>query len=266
MKLPDIGPYEDIFYSYAEKFRQGGPEDMENIDYKICHSLRVREYAQTIVASLELDRTCARTALLAALFHDIGRFPQYGMYKTFLDRQSQNHGLLGSKTLRDAGFFSGLAEGEQRLIAGAVLLHNRRGVPASLSHEVRFITGIVRDADKLDIIPYRLSNLQTGSPQHPSKSLGLEAGPEAYSEEIYNDVMSGRMGRYSAMGLVNDFIMTMCGWVYDFNHSITCRLCLERGYMDTLLGHLPPIPEMKALGERVRERLIMGSCREKTPL
>lgn len=251
MNLPDVARYIKSFHDYVETFRQGSPEDRSCIDQKHTHSLRVLELAKPIIRSLNLVPACSRAALLAALFHDVGRFPQYTRYKTFLDRQSENHGLLGAKTLRRKRLLDGIDCAEQKIITGSVLLHNRRHIPASVSEEVHMLTNIVRDADKLDILSFIVSYFDPASDQNPAKTMNLKPHPTAYTETIYDHIMAGRLGTYEDMQWVNDFKMTLCSWVYDFNFSASRRLCIEQGYMEALIRTLPETRAMKTLGKKI---------------
>lgn len=253
--MPDIESYIESFLTYVEDFRQGSPEDIGNIEYKRSHSLRVLENAKAIAGSLSLEPSCYRLALLAALLHDVGRFSQYRRYKTFLDRQSENHGLAGARVLRNSGLLAGTAPDEQKIIRSAVLLHNRRHIPKYVSGSVHMLTAIVRDADKLDIMPLIISNLDPSSDQNPVITLHLKPHPTAYTKSVYASVMAGRLGKYKEMQWVNDFKITLCSWVYDFNFPATRQLCIERGCMDALIQTLPESPEMKTLGKKIRDEL-----------
>ena len=56
-------------------------------------------------------------AKTAALFHDIGRFPQWKHYSTFVDSVSEDHALLGLEVLsRHKGFEADLPQNKERLI------------------------------------------------------------------------------------------------------------------------------------------------------
>ena len=46
-----------------------------------------------------LTRPGGTVAEAIALFHDVGRFPQYARYKTFRDSISTNHAALGASVL-----------------------------------------------------------------------------------------------------------------------------------------------------------------------
>ena len=253
--MPEIEAYIKLFLSYVEDFRQGSPEDISNIEYKRGHSLRVLENAKAIAGSLNLEPSCYRLTLLAALLHDVGRFPQYRRHKTFLDRVSENHGLAGARVLRNSGLLAGIAPDEQKIIRSAVLMHNRRHIPKYVAENVRMLTAIVRDADKLDILPLVISNFDPASEQNPVISLHLKPHPTAYTPTVYASVMSGCLGKYKEMHWVNDFKITLCGWVYDFNFPATRKLCIERGCIDELIQTLPETPEMTALGKKIREKL-----------
>ena len=68
--------------------------DMNNpkIKLKYDHTFRVVENAKEIAKSLNLDDKEKNRALVCALFHDLGRFPQVTEYDTFIDELSFDHG------------------------------------------------------------------------------------------------------------------------------------------------------------------------------
>ena len=58
------------------------------------HSLRVCNEILNIGKNHNLTDNNLRLAEAMALFHDIGRFEQYTRYQTFVDKKSENHGVM----------------------------------------------------------------------------------------------------------------------------------------------------------------------------
>ena len=100
----DIMGHRERFLAFVENYvagAQNGP-----LRLKVEHSFRVLEHAE-LLATTELsaapeaaDQETARAALLAALYHDCGRFPQFRDYHTFMDAQSVDHAQLGVDVIR----------------------------------------------------------------------------------------------------------------------------------------------------------------------
>jgi len=242
-----INRYLDWFQNFARGFMQGSPEDDKNIMIKIDHSLRVLDNARKITRSIDPDHSLTLLCHLAALFHDVGRFPQYTRFRTFNDRISANHARLSVDVLREVDILSELSSEHRRLILGAIFLHNRRTVPYGLGSDLNLMARIIRDADKLDIFPVMLSHLEPGSPRNGVVTLNLKPHPTAYTEKILHDVQSRKLGKYEEMVWINDLKLLQCSWVYDLNFPVSRRMVLELGYIERTLDLLPEEPEFMAL-------------------
>ena len=235
------------FEDYVRGFAQPAPKAQENIDLKREHTLRVLEEAQRIIASLGLNAESARPVELAALFHDIGRFPQFAEYGTFQDRQSVNHGLLGYKELRRRQLLPEMAWGEKKQILLTVLLHNRARVVPGLPPELDSMLRIVRDADKLDVIAVLISHFDPGPQQNAVVTLGLPDEPDKLSPAALGQVRSRQMVRYEQMTWVNDFKLLLLSWIYDLNFRQTRNEFLKRGYVRRIVRTLPRTHELEEL-------------------
>ena len=244
------------FESFAQGFMQGSSEDDKNIRLKIDHSLRVLDNARKITQSLDLDHDLALLSHLAALFHDVGRFPQYAEFRTFNDRISANHARLSVDVLREVDILSELNPEHRRLVLGAIFLHNRRYVPSGLAPNLDVMARIIRDADKLDIFPVLLSHLQPGAPQNGVVTLNLKPHSTQYTEKILQDVQTGKMGKYEEMVWINDLKLLLCGWVYDLSFQVSRKIVVERGYIERIFDLLPKEPEFLSLREKLQAELI----------
>ena len=63
-------------------------------------------------------------------------------------------------------------------------LHNRRFLPRGLPAELRYLTQIVRDADKLDIFAVMLAHFNPGAPHNKVVNLELKPHPDKYTPGI----------------------------------------------------------------------------------
>ena len=117
------------------------------------------------------------------------------------------------------------------------------------------MTRIVRDADKLDIFPVLISHFLPNSPLNGVVTLNLEPHPTAYTEEIFQSVRAGRIGKYEAMVWINDLKLLVCSWVYDLNFPVSREIVLQKGYLDAIFRSLPSSPEFVALREQLNEEL-----------
>jgi hypothetical protein len=232
------------------------PQDragQKNMALKLDHSLRVFQEAQTLVKAENIPAHLARTALFAALFHDIGRFAQYVQYQTFNDRESVNHARLAVSTLKQLGFLDHLAEKDRKVVLSAVILHNRRFLPPHLPKQTVVPAWIVRDADKLDIYMVMIQHLQPGAEINPVVTLGLRDEPDRYNEDLLDQILAGELGDYNRMGTLNDFRLLLCSWVFDLNFATARQALHERGYLQSLLKNLPDTDRIRQFGQKIRQ-------------
>ena len=122
----DILKAKKVFKQYVEKYN---PED-EKIKIKIAHIERVSQIAKKLAEQLNLDEEDIELAELIGLLHDIGRFEQARVYKTFRDKDSINHGEYGVKILFDNGLIREFIATDRfdEIIKLAILNHNRADI------------------------------------------------------------------------------------------------------------------------------------------
>ena len=132
--------YESIFNNYYQQF-----DDNEYwIRYKYDHIMRVVDYAVKIAKSLNMSEDDLELVRICALFHDIARFKQYATYHCFEDVKTFDHGDEGYNILKELGI-------DNYTILMSTKNHNKYKIDESLDAKTKFITSIIRDADKVDI-------------------------------------------------------------------------------------------------------------------
>ena len=243
------------FEEHVRGFLTGHAEDDSHIELKKQHSLNVLAEARAITQALGLGSRLADAAHLAALLHDVGRFPQYRDYKTFRDGLSTDHALLGVRSLRVRGVLDPLGPSLRALVLGAVAMHNRRVVPRGVSPDLGTVTRVVRDSDKLDIVRIMLEHLRPGGKRSNVVVLHMADEPERYSGEIVTQIRAGRIGDYAFMRYENDFKLLLLSWVFDLNFAPARRAFLERGHVEELFGLLPRTPELTQLQDSIYDVL-----------
>ena len=70
---------------FFENFVNQFDKNNKKIKHKYDHTYRVVEYAKKIAKSINLNEKEYNRAIICALFHDLGRFPQIKEYNTFTD-------------------------------------------------------------------------------------------------------------------------------------------------------------------------------------
>lgn len=239
MNREDLERLNTWFSSYCERFTADAGADPRPYAVKMEHTGNVCGNILRIAGTLSLGAAGTALAEIVALFHDIGRFPQYQRYGTFRDSISVNHAALGAKVLLEERVLAGLPEREQRIITNAVTLHNVLTLPDGLDDEVLLYTKLIRDADKLDI--WRVFEEYYALPV-PERSdvIGL-ALPEApgYNEAVLGRLLEGRMVEHVMISCQNDFRLLQLSWAYDLNFPGSFRILSERGSIDALAAKLP---------------------------
>ncbi|GFM33422.1 HD domain-containing protein [Desulfovibrio subterraneus] len=263
--LPDIAAHEAWFEAWTAGYLTDDEQDNRYIELKRNHTMRVLENARRIVGTLDMPEHVARTALLAALYHDVGRFPQYAQYRTFSDQRSVNHGILGCKTLRRLGVLNGGSRNEAALcesrstqanVLASVAMHNRFRVPSGISSALRAVTDVVRDSDKIDIFPVMIATFTRDGSENDVVTLHLEEKEGAWSPGILESLRERRLASYKDMRYVNDFKLLLGSWVFELNYAESRLMLRERGLVEALLATWPEHPDVVAMKDVVREALM----------
>ncbi|NDV20578.1 HD domain-containing protein [Pseudodesulfovibrio sp. JC047] len=246
----DLSPYIVSLTQFANTHLKGEADHDYHITLKLDHSLRVLQNAQIILEAENISGHTADLAQLAALFHDIGRFPQYAQYGTFKDSDSINHGRLGVLTLRDHPFLDTLSDTDARRIKAVIGLHNVKQLAPSTPEPVATLTKIVRDADKIDIIQIVLDHLSPQAATKPVVIHDLINDPLRYSDALYDAAFNGTIGDITLLRYCNDFILLLIGWLAALNYATSVSLIAQRGLVERAFSLLPDDAKIVALRKR----------------
>lgn len=236
-----------VFMEYGAGFFSDDPHITSHVLLKIEHTLRVVDTANAILQA----ESClhaepkGRVLLLAALYHDIGRFEQFTRYRTFSDAHSRNHGHLGVRVLHRLGLLRGEGREVRNAIFRCVGLHNRFVLPAShqgLAHDPLLA---LRDADKIDILRVMRGNLGPGAQPDDAVVMHLENRPGAYSPEIMRALEEGRVASFLDMRFINDFRLLLCTWTGELRFAASRKIVRQEGTLDSVLDALADLPEAR---------------------
>ena len=86
-----------VFWDHVHKYDAHDP----NILKKIVHSFAVANNAFNIACSLGFNQEDRMFCYIMGLFHDIGRFEQWKLFKAFNDKTTMSHGVLGVKAFKE---------------------------------------------------------------------------------------------------------------------------------------------------------------------
>lgn len=234
------------FDSYVEPFLLTDEEGAKNIRLKIEHTQKVCAAMKLLATGEGLGENETLIASAVALLHDVGRFPQYRRWRTFLDSASDNHARLAIDVIREEQILADLDHSEQLLIEEAVRFHNMLEPPATIKSPTRQYINLIRDADKLDIWRVFVELLvQPPEERASAATLGLPELPDVASEQCVAALNSGSIVPLNTISCFNDFKLLQISWVYDLTYATSRRILLERGYIPALAATLPEREEIR---------------------
>ena len=261
--------FQEWFRRHVLTFRESDPIHQRSIDMKEEHTFRVCTATERITAGLGLSENDRRIAFVTALFHDIGRFPQYRQYRTFRDPDSENHAKLSIRELNRHRILHSLDSAERQLISRAIIFHNRRRLPDYLDPETRLYCQLIRDADKIDILRVMVEQFQMEeSLRNPVITLGLEAN-SSVREEVYGVLFEGRAMSYTELKTTNELKVLQMSWVFDINFRPTFEMLRERNDIGVLAATMPDTPRLREALDFVNtyiDRRLQGYGEEKSNL
>lgn len=255
--------YEQAFLEYGRSFLGDDAAVNDHVRLKMEHSLRVLAHARELAACEEslAPRFICRPLVLAAQFHDVGRFEQLRRYNTFADDVSCNHGLLGARVLHEKGFLQAEAPDIRRAATALVALHNRFTLPERLVNSPKAAKRLLalkalRDADKLDILYVMVKQLMPGQPLDKVILLNAKDQPDACNPAVVAALREGRTALYRDIRYVNDFRMVLCTWLHDLHFATSLRLAASMNVYPAIVQGLEGVPQAKAEAEAlVQEKL-----------
>jgi len=234
------------------------PPDMIDhplIAIKLTHSRRVADNCRAIAGELGMTAEEVEACEAMGLLHDIGRFQQYALYRTFSDEDSVNHGELGCEVVRGSGLAGGISPRLRDGLLDGIRCHNLLFVPDDIPSERLPFVKLVRDADKLDIyrIVYDARN-DDAFIRKVIESLGVPyEGP--VSREAVGDVLRRETVAHRHVHSLLDFRLLQASWIFDINFAPTLRRIRENGTVEWLLSFLPESPETAGAADLILHRL-----------
>ena len=202
----------EMFENFVNSYDMNNPK----IKLKYEHTKRVVQRAKEISESINLDEKETNRALVCALFHDLGRFPQVTEYNTFIDELSFDHGDKSYEILNEWNY-------DDDIVKKAVKYHNKREVP-NFDELTNMHCKIVRDADKIDIM---LSFIN--SPIDNNYDV---------DEETMNTIKVHKL--LDNRSKMNEFLygLRYLAYIFDINYKKTMEILLEHNVIDKKLNLL----------------------------
>jgi len=253
MEQEQLDNLKEWFETYVAGFYCDDEFVNDNIELKDKHSRTVCDEMAWLTDRLGLSDNQKRIAQAIGLLHDVGRFVQFKKYRTYNDKRSCNHSLLGFEIICEEKILDGLDANERQYIKTAVKHHGDKELPEGLDSETLLYCQLIRDADKIDI--YRVViEYYTQCIEDPAKfNLELDVPDEPwYSQEFVEYLLKGERIDYERMKTFNDVKLLMLSWVYDVNFTPTLERIRQRGFLEKVIDFLPANEDI----ERVRRKVL----------
>ena len=222
----DLQQIHVLFKEYVHTFYSTNADIQKHILLKEEHTEKVMKYCVELAKNLRLNQRQQQIAELIGLFHDLGRFKQYNLYRTFNDHLSENHAELGLKEIAKLNIRKFMTPEEWREFCFAIKYHNAIAIPQTANRKQYLFATIIRDADKLDI--YRVLAPFLTPPS-----------PEGYSKVLIDDLLLGRQSKFTNLKTPDDYKLVRLCWIYDINYSWTLGKIVEQQYIEQIFQYLP---------------------------
>ena len=254
---------------YMKSFYCDDKDIMFGIRMKEKHTGYVTAHARELALHLGLDEHEAGLAELMGLLHDVGRFRQWQLYKTFVDARSEDHADLGVKVIRELPFFDRLAETDREVLLFAIGNHNKKEIQQTNSRRQLLFARIIRDADKLDIFrvlaPYLTVDEEAGQQSATIQRFMKGPNGEATGEKgvfapgFLERFVNGQQVDYTMIRTNEDRKLVRLMWVYDVNFAWTLCRIRDKGYIDAIIANLPQLPQVE-LGVQRLKKYVAEKC------
>ena len=217
---------ESWMQDYMKSYYNEDEEIQRAMLLKEAHTGRVKNIIGELAAHLGLSEEDVLLAELMGLLHDVGRFRQFTVYRTFKDHLSEDHATAGLKLMDEHRLLDGLMPWEQSLVRFAVERHNKKAIgPAPDACHLGYAK-MLRDADKLDI--YHV--LEPFLPSEDGRGV---------SQNFIEKFVEGVQCDYTMVGTEDDKKLVRLMWAYDIYFAWTLKRIERRGYLEKLIHCLP---------------------------
>jgi putative nucleotidyltransferase with HDIG domain len=242
MKQEQFEQYVQWFGGFIQQYYSlDGDEYLNNnLHLKECHTHRVCGLTQKLAAALKLDAEQTRIAETIALFHDVGRFEQFKIYRTYKDATSEDHASMGLAILRRERLLEPLDKQERHWIERAIEYHNKKSLPDGLDEPTALFSKMIRDTDKVDIFKLSVESFQSYHQNPCTFQLEIEFPDEpCCSPEIVKALQTGTLIDYRCLRTMNDVKLLQLGWAYDIYFDATLLEISKLGYFQQIIAMLP---------------------------
>lgn len=239
MNEDEVNFSKELLNSYIESFKDLTIDQNRNFQIKKEHSLRVAENTFWLSQKLQLGTSEIRNAMLAGMFHDIGRFQQLVKYNTFNDSISIDHADYSVEILKKEDFLEKVECTEKEDVYFAIQMHNKFELPKKAGETEILLAKVLRDADKLDILKV-LTDYYSNRNSEPNHTLTWELPKgTTISAAVAKDALSGKLVQKKDVATEMDVKIMQLSWVYDLNFKYSVEYILGKRFLEKIYDSLP---------------------------
>ena len=226
--------------NYMKSFYSDNAEVQQGILIKEKHTGYVTANCVELAQNLNFSKHDTEIAEIIGLFHDVGRFRQYSIYKTFNDADSEDHADLAIKVIEELDFFKKIPAVDYEIVKFAIWQHNKKDIAPCNDERKILFAKVIRDADKLDIYrvlePFLAQDNADKMPNFIKNKSNLVA---EVSPDFVENFITGEQADYRKIRTNGDRKIVRLMWIYDINFSWTMKKIVERGYIEKIVKNLP---------------------------
>jgi hypothetical protein len=246
----------DWFDAYTRDYVNRASKDiLLTVQSKISHTMRVLAHVRGILRETPVREDLAPVAEVAAILHDVGRFPQLINSASFDDRTGYNHAEEGERILRMADVLEPFDETFRELVLTAVRHHNLGLLPEDLTDDERLVLEILRDADKLDALRNTVKYMSPDTPYGKALKSGMIWHDSEVSDEVVKLTLQRKLIPFTAIKWSNDFVLFLTCWIHDLHFPYAYRHLHESGTFEALLDALPEEAPFDRIKKQLRSDL-----------
>lgn len=211
------------FKKFVDKYNLNQKE----IKYKYEHSIRVMKIGNSISKKIGLGDNEIYMATLACLLHDLARFEQWKLFKTFIDEDSFDHGDYAYEYIKKNNYLRKYVKDNSydSEILKSIKNHNKFEIEPCNEKELLF-SKIVRDADKIDIL------LNGGT----TKFANYNENEDEITDIIYDKIMNGHHISYKDTKNKVERILVSIAMIYDLNFKYSFEFIKGNGVINETIS------------------------------
>ena len=212
-----IQDYNMLFFNIVSKYDISD----SNIVRKIIHSYDVAKICYSIASNLNLDENERNFCYLIGLFHDLGRFKQWEIYKTYNDKESIDHGELSKEMLDDLyckDVFC-INEKQEYILKESIRYHTKEyeGNDKEVSKYIK----IIKNADAFSNVFSTASGMQQ-----------IFVSEEGYNKDLLDDFNNKKkLNKYSYKSKLDRALM-LAACLYYIEYDFLRKEIVNSNYID----------------------------------